>query len=119
LLFRNSVVRELMRLRPEFADHVMARLIARARDATRQVRSIALEDVPERVVGLLESVAVMRGGIRHIPPVLTQQEIADRIGASREMVHRVIGQLVRAGYLHKDARHRMTLVGKPPSPRAT
>lgn len=109
LLFRNSAIRELMRLRPEFGDYVVAKLISRARHCTRQTRSIALEDVPERVVGLLEASAVDRDGVRHIPNVLTQQEIADRIGASREMVHRVIGNLVRSGYLEKDARHRMRL----------
>lgn len=109
LLYKNSVIRELMRLRPEFADYVVAKLINRARHCTRQTRSIALEDVPERVVGLLEASAISRDGVRHIPSVLTQQEIADRIGASREMVHRVIGNLVRSGYIEKDAKHRMRL----------
>jgi CRP/FNR family cyclic AMP-dependent transcriptional regulator len=111
VLFKNSAIRELMRVRPEFADYVVAKLVSRARHCTRQTRSIALEDVPERVVGLLEAAAVTRDGVRHIPSVLTQQEIADRIGASREMVHRVIGNLVRNGYLAKDSRHRMKISG--------
>ena len=44
----------------------------------------------------------------------TQQEIANRIGASREMVNHVLRDLVRGGLIVKDSRHRMTIVGKLP-----
>lgn len=50
------------------------------------------------------------GEIRRIPSELTQQEIADRIGASRERVHKVIGALIRNGYLHRDEKRRMSIV---------
>lgn len=110
LVVKPSVVRELIRRHPELADLMIAFLIARARHSTRLTRSIALEGVPERVVALLESLAYPVDGIRRIPSELTQQEIADRIGASREMVHKVIGQLMRNGYLHRDEKRRMSIV---------
>ena len=110
LVAKPGVVRELMRRDPELADLMIAFLIARARHSTRLTRSIALDGVPERVVALLESVAYPVGEIRRIPSELTQQEIADRIGASREMVHKVIGALIRNGYLHRDEKRRMSIV---------
>ena len=112
-----SVVRVLMRTRPEFADHIMAKLISRARHSTRLTRSIALDGVLERVAALLEAHATPDGDIRRIPSELTQQEIADRIGASREMVHKVLGELVRDGYLQRDEKRRMSIVRPLPRGR--
>ncbi len=110
----NSAARDLMRSRPEFAYHVISRLIARVRHATQLTRSIVLEGVPERVMALLEESAVMEGDVRRVPAT-SQQEIADRIGASREMVNKVIRELIRGGHLGKDTRHRMTIL-KPFKP---
>ena len=117
LVLKLSLVRTLMRTRPEFADHIMGKLISRARHSTRLTRSIALDGVMERVAALLEAHATPDGDIRRIPSELTQQEIADRIGASREMVHKVLGELVRDGYLLRDDKRRMTIVR--PLPRCT
>ena len=54
----NRAARELMRLRPEFADQILTNLITRVRQATHMTRSIALDGVPERVIALLESAAL-------------------------------------------------------------
>lgn len=117
LVLDNGAARALMRAQPEFAEHVLAMAAARARHSTRMARSIALDTVRDRVVALLEAHAIADGNVARIPTELTQQEIADRIGASRETVHKVIGALIRDGVLHKDAGHRMTLLkplpGKP------
>jgi NAD(P)-dependent dehydrogenase (short-subunit alcohol dehydrogenase family) len=43
MVLKLSSVRILMRTRPEFADHIMGKLISRARQSTRLTRSIALE----------------------------------------------------------------------------
>lgn len=117
MVLKLSLVRMLMRTRPEFADHVIGKLISRARQSTRLTRSIALDGVLERVAALLEAHATPDGDIRRIPSELTQQEIADRIGASREMVHKIIGELVRDGYLHRDEKRRMSIVR--PLPRGS
>ena len=110
LVMQNSVAHELLRTRPEFAAHVFAKLASRARRSTRMARSMALDGVPERVIALLETCAVREGTALRVPAELTQKEIASRIGASREMVHKVIGKLTRGGFLHRDARHRMTIL---------
>ena len=117
MVLKLSAARTLMRTRPEFADHIMGKLISRARQSTRLTRSIALDGVMERVAALLEAHATPDGALRSIPSELTQQEIADRIGASREMVHKVVGELVRDGYLQRDEKRRMSIVR--PLPRGT
>ena len=60
-------VHGLLRARPDFADVLVLKLIARLRQATRTIRSMALEGVYERVAALLEQVAVDSGEHRQVP----------------------------------------------------
>ena len=100
---------------PDFAQHLIHKLILRVRQATDSVKRLALQDVYGRVVGLLQQLAP--GGEdapRRVAEKLTQQDIAERVGASREMVSRIFKDLSAGGYLHIDA-GRITLLKKPPS----
>lgn len=84
----------------EFALRLIRHLIGRTRVLTTSVRSLALMDVYGRVARLLlELSAPDANGVRLIPQKLTQQEIADRVGASREMVSRILKDLVAGGYI--------------------
>ena len=116
LVVRADAIRSLTRTHPELTERLMLKLIARLRHATRTIHALALEGVFERVVTLLEQCAVVDGELVRVPPQLTQQEIANRVGATREMVNQVVGRLTRDGYLHRDARRRMTIVR--PLPRS-
>jgi CRP/FNR family transcriptional regulator, cyclic AMP receptor protein len=40
---------------------------------------------------------------------LTQQDIADRVGSSREMVNRVMKELTRGGYVAVDEAHHLVI----------
>ena len=80
------------------------------RSVTRKARSLALDGVYERTVALLEESATTAPEGLRVPLELTQQEIANRIGASREMVNHVLRDLVRGGFILKDKQHRMTIV---------
>lgn len=104
----------LFREEPDFAKSLVLKLIARVRHLTRKTKSLALHGVYERVVTLLEEQAIPDGNVRRVPRILTQQEIANRVGASREMVSNVLHDLIRGGYITKDSAHRMTIVRKPP-----
>lgn len=64
---------------------------------------------------LLNEHAIPDGDVRRVPRSLTQQEIANRIGASREMVNHVVRELIQGDYIHKDAGHRMTLLKALPT----
>jgi CRP/FNR family cyclic AMP-dependent transcriptional regulator len=91
-------LRELLATHPPFAMHLVRKLIRLARASTEQVKSLALEDVYTRVARLLRRLAREEDGVPVVPEKLTQQDIADRVGASREMVSRVFKQLADGGY---------------------
>ncbi|HEY3635350.1 MAG TPA: Crp/Fnr family transcriptional regulator [Caldimonas sp.] len=93
-------LREFVAEHPDFALHLIHKLIRSVRQATESVKSLALEDVYERVVRLLGELSdPIEGGQRQIRERLTQQDIADRVGASREMVSRIFKDLATGGYL--------------------
>jgi len=99
-----SILRDHIAKHPEFALELLAKVIRRARRATDNARDLALLDVYGRVRRLLESLAVEREGARVIPEKLTHQEIADRVGSSREMVSRLMKDLERGGYIESAAK---------------
>ena len=84
---------------PEFAFELLAKVIRRARRATESARDLALLEVYGRVRRLFDSIAVERDGTRLIPEKLTHQEIADRVGSSREMISRLLKDLSEGGYI--------------------
>jgi CRP/FNR family transcriptional regulator, cyclic AMP receptor protein len=90
--------------RPEFAFELLAKVIRRARVATLNARQLALEDVYGRLRALLLALTEAGSGER-----LTHQEMANRLGCSREMVSRLMKDLERGGYLQVQA-HRFTLL---------
>jgi CRP/FNR family cyclic AMP-dependent transcriptional regulator len=84
------------------------------RQATDLVKGLALLDVYGRVAGLLLKLAVEQDGRLVIPERLTQQDIADRVGASRDMVNRIFKELTAGGYLAVENR-QIVLNRKPPA----
>jgi CRP/FNR family cyclic AMP-dependent transcriptional regulator len=113
-LVTGANLREFIATHPDFALHLIRNLILRVRTLTDSVKSLALDDVYGRVVGLLQKLAVPEGGHRAVPQRLTQQEIADRVGASREMVSRIFKELTVGGYLSVQA-GRIVLLKNPPA----
>ena len=107
VVIHQSEIRELIAAYPEFALSLIQSLIARLRNATRMIKSLVLNDVYERTATLLNQVALTEGELRIVPPNLTQQEIADRVGATREMVNHVIAELLRGNFLSRDENRRL------------
>jgi CRP/FNR family transcriptional regulator, cyclic AMP receptor protein len=93
---------------PEFALHLVRKLIRRVRALTHDVKSLALMDVYGRVARMLLDLAVERDGALVIEDRPTQQEMANRIGASREMISRILTELAAGGYIEV-ARDRITI----------
>ena len=98
---------------PAFALSLIEKLISRVRSLTASVKSLALMDVYGRVARLLLELAEESGDTLAIPQRLTQQDIASRIGASREMVSRILKDLSTGGYLTQ-SRSGIVLHRKPP-----
>ncbi len=107
-------VRDFLAHHPDFAIHLVHKLIALVRHSTDNVKSLALDDVYRRIVRLLEGLSQDRDGRRVVADKLTQQDIAERVGASREMVSRVFKQLTLGGYVAVVGRE-ITLVKKLPA----
>jgi len=105
--------REFILRHPDFALHLIEKLIQRVRLTTQNVKSLALEDVYGRLVKLLLTLAVERDGTLVVPEKLTQQDIAERVGASRDMISRLFKDLVAGGYLSIQDR-TITVLKKPP-----
>src|SRR2546429_2710606 len=84
---------------PEFSLHLIRKLIRRVRALTNDVKSLALMDVYGRVARMLLDLAVERDGVLVIEGRPTQQEMANRVGASREMISRILGDLAGGGSL--------------------
>ena len=102
LVLTVDALRELVETEPEFAAHLITKLMRLLRRSTQKLKSLALDDVRSRVLSLIEDEAIGEGGVRHLPKSFTQRDIAHRIGATREMVNHVLGELVRDGVLAKD-----------------
>src|SRR5918995_6636294 len=83
----------------EMSMAVMRGLVKRLREADRKIGSLALLDVYGRVARLLLDMAENVDGERVVTKRLPKQEIAKMIGASREMVSRVMKDLQTGGYI--------------------
>jgi CRP/FNR family cyclic AMP-dependent transcriptional regulator len=99
---------------PDFAFDLLAKVIRRARRATMNVKNLALLDVYGRVARLLTELAVDRDGQRIIPERLTHQDVADRVGSSREMISRLFKDLTTGGYI--EVQDRLITLRKPLPP---
>jgi CRP/FNR family cyclic AMP-dependent transcriptional regulator len=107
-------LRDAIRRNPDFALEMLSKVIERARDATDNVKNLALLDVYGRVARLLLNMAVEVDGKLRIPDKITQQEIAERVGASRDMVSRIFRDLTIGGYISVENRF-ITINKKPPA----
>ena len=86
--------------RPEFTFELLEKLIRRVRATTLGVRQLALNDVYGRLRLLLGALSVAQGeGVPRLIERLTHQEMANRLGCSREMVSRLMKDLERGGYI--------------------
>ncbi|MEO6021741.1 MAG: Crp/Fnr family transcriptional regulator [Burkholderiales bacterium] len=84
---------------PDAALQLIDALIQRARNLTRTVGNLALLDVYGRVARLLLDNAVEESGRLVVEEHMSQQEIAKRVGSSREMVSRILSDLREGKYI--------------------
>lgn len=91
--------------KPTLAFHVIQHLIDRVRQLSRNVQGLVSMDVYGRVVRLFNELARDEGGQRVVPGPLSQQKIADRVGASRSMINRILQDLAAGGYIEASREH--------------
>lgn len=96
--------RSLMQDNFEVAWRMMCNLADRLRNADRKIESLALMDVYGRVARLLLEMSEEVNGEQLVVQKLTKQDIAKMIGASREMVSRVMKDLSTQGLIEDTGR---------------
>ncbi len=94
-----SSFRAMLTQNPEVSMAVMRGLVARLREADRKIETLALLDVYGRVARVLLDFSEEVEGERIVKNRLPRQEIAKMIGASREMVSRVMKGLETDGFV--------------------
>lgn len=101
--------RECLRTYPEIAEQIMLGLVARLREANKKISSLALMDVHARVASMLNDFAKEKDGQLVIEEKLTHQHIANIVGASREMISRILREMVAAGQIKVDKKRIIIL----------
>jgi CRP/FNR family cyclic AMP-dependent transcriptional regulator len=93
--------RNLMEGDFELAWRIMCNLAERLRNADRKIESLALLDVYGRVARLLLDMSEDVEGAVVVVRKISKQDIAKMIGASREMVSRVMKDLSNQGIIEE------------------
>ncbi len=86
----------------QVAQKLMKILVQRLREADRKIESLALLDVYGRVARLLLDMSEEVDGLRVVKKKISKQDMAKMIGASREMVSKVMRDLELRGYIRYD-----------------
>jgi CRP/FNR family cyclic AMP-dependent transcriptional regulator len=99
-MIRRQEFEQILGERPDIAFLLIQSLIHRVRLLSRNVQGLVSLDVYGRIARLFNELAVPgEDGVRAIRGQLSQQKIADQVGASRSMVNRILKDLVEGGYV--------------------
>jgi CRP-like cAMP-binding protein len=94
--------------RPEVAQGLLGQLAARLRRANDVVADMVFSDVPGRVAKQLLELAQRFGDRRddgvHVHHDLTQEELAQLVGASRETVNKALADFAARGWIRLEPR---------------
>ena len=110
-IMTKAAFKECLASQPDIAYNLIRTLTRRVRALSGNVRDLALLDVYERVSRTLLNLAKPLDGQLVIDQKLTHQEIANMVGASREMVSRILKDLANKGFI-KVERRCITLTEK-------
>ncbi len=115
-LLQRADFRDFLGGHPDAALAVINNLIRRTRSLTHRIRDLSLLDAYARLAKLLVSLATVEGGRSIVSEPLTQKEIGERIGVSREMVSRIFKDLKAGGYIGNEGR-RLVILRRLPRAR--
>ncbi len=104
---------------PRLAVNLVRLLVARLRLANAQIQALSTLDVRGRVARQLLAFAEQYGrrggedGETRIPLRLTQRDLAELVGASRERVNRVLTGFRERGYISLGPGYEITIHDRP------
>ncbi|MFC7404416.1 Crp/Fnr family transcriptional regulator [Georgenia alba] len=108
LTLEHSALMSFLETRPELAKHMLRALARRLRRTNESLADLVFSDVPGRVAKALLDLADRFGrttdqGV-HVPHDLTQEELAQLVGASRETVNKSLAEFVSRGWIRLEGR---------------
>lgn len=98
LVVQKAAFQTLLAAQPDVAFRLLVHMVGRVRTLTKEIENLALRDVYGRVADTLTARASMEND-RLITDAMTQKDIANLTGASREMVSRIFKDLKAGGYI--------------------
>ncbi len=114
LIISRSDFQQCLRDNIDIAMNMLSALTDRIRDLTGSIKSLALSNVYRRIVNTLLKMAIEKDGVLIVEEKLTQQDIANMVGSSREMVNKIFHDLVEGGYISSKSK-QITIHKKLPS----
>lgn len=116
LVLTHAAFEKCVEQAPRIAKVVMQILAHRVREADRKIGTLALMDVYGRVASTLLELAVYTNGKLVVGEKLSQQDLANMVGASREMVNRILKDLTERGFISIESKS-ITIINRelPPS----
>lgn len=99
IVISKSDFKDCLSRNSDMAFSMIRSLSRQVRSLTDSVKSLALLDVYGRVAHTLLELSKEQEGKRVIEQKLTHQDIANMVGASREMVSRILKDLTTGGYI--------------------
>jgi CRP-like cAMP-binding protein len=98
---------------PQVSLHLLARLASRLRRTNEVVSDLVFADVPGRVAKALIDLGIKFGEKKSdgllVHHDLTQEELAQLVGASRETVNKALADFAQRGWIRLEARAVMVL----------
>lgn len=101
LIFKNDFIHWLTQ-HPEVAISLLCVLSDKIRSLTQKVKQLALSNVYERTIKVLNEMAHPVGNTLVIETRPTQYELATMVGSSREMINKIMQELIKGGYIVLD-----------------
>ena len=116
LVLTHAAFEKCVEQAPRIGNMVMRILAQRVREADRKIGTLALMDVYGRVASTLLELSVYSNGKLMVGEKLSQQDLANMVGASREMVNRILKDLVERGFISIESK-AITIINRelPPS----
>jgi len=116
LVLTHAAFEKCVEQAPRIGNMVMRMLAQRVREADRKIGTLALMDVYGRVASTLLELAVYQDGKLMVAERLSQQDLANMVGASREMVNRILKDLSDRGFISIESK-AITIINRefPPS----
>ena len=110
---RKQALRPWLNNRPEIAEQLLRVLARRLRRTNNALADLIFTDVPGRVAKALLQLARQFGsqesGLLRVTHDLTQEEIAQLVGASRETVNKALADFAHRGWLRLEGKSVLIL----------